>query len=325
MEQIEKLKIIPLKEILDAQENMLETISNTPLVKLNLEIPNKEIYLKLENLQPVGSFKVRGAYNALTQLSKHQNLSRGVFTSSAGNFALGLQSAAKRLNIPCQILCPDNTPEVKINSIIAMDGDVSRLTYDKWWEVMISGKHSESKGVFIHPCCHKDVMAGNGVIGLEILRDLPDVSSIVCSYGEGGHALGIASAVKQLKPDIDVFACEVSTAPPLSESLRVGYPTVVQNFGKSFVDGMNGKAMFPCMWNLVKNLLKDTVVLSLEQICNALRMMIIKNHIVAEGAGAAPVAAALTDKIPNGKIVCVISGGNIDLEVLQTILNGKVP
>ena len=268
---------------------------------------------------------MRGAYNALTQLSKYQDLSKGVLTSSAGNFALGLQWAARRLDIPCQILCPDNIPEVKINSIIAMDGDILRLEYEKWWTVMMSGKYSESKGVFIHPCCHKDVMAGNGVIGLEILRDLPDVSSIVCSYGGGGHALGIASAVKQLKPDIDVFACEVSTAPPLSESLRVGYPAVVQNFRKSFVDGMNGKAMFPCMWNLVKNLLKDTVVLSLEQICDALRMMIIKNHIVAEGAGAAPVAAALTDKIPNGKIVCVISGGNIDLEVLQTILNGKVP
>lgn len=324
MEKLSDLKIIPLEDILKAQQIALPEILNTPMVKLNVDIPNKEIYLKLENLQPVGSFKIRGAYNALKNLDKNAT-ENGVYTSSAGNFAQGLAWSAKKAGVKCDIICPLTTPQVKIDGIKRLNGNVIQTSHEEWWNIMMSGKREGTEGTFIHPCCDFNVMAGNGVIGLEILKEEPDLDTVICSYGGGGHSIGISSALRQTNPDVKVFACEVETAAPLFESLQAKQPVLVQNFQRSFVDGMNGQSMFPCMWNLATALLKNSIVLSVKEICNALKIIAIKNKLLTEGAAAATVAAALTDQIPDGKIVCVLSGGNIDTSKLTTILNGGIP
>lgn len=325
MDMLTELKIIPIENILKAQEIAPSEILNTPLVKLNINIPHKEIYLKLENLQPVGSFKIRGAYNALKHLTTSNTKEHGVYTSSAGNFAQGLAWAAKKSGIKCDIICPMSTPQVKIDGITALSGNVIKTSHQEWWNIMTSGKYEGANGTFIHPCCDFNVMAGNGVIGLEILKQMPDVDTVVCSYGGGGHSIGIASALRQQCPNVKIFPCEVNTAAPLHESLQAKQPVSVQTFRSSFVDGMNGRSMFPCMWNLATSLLENSIVLSEKEICDALSLILLKNKLLTEGAAAATVAAALSDKIPNGKIVCVLSGGNIDALKLVTILNGGIP
>ena len=293
-------------------------------MKLNCDIPNKEIYLKLENLQSVGSFKVRGAYNALINLTEEDS-KNGVHTSSIGNFAHGLAWCANMLNIPFSVIIPIGVSKVKINAVQNFGCKVIEIDYDDWWNVIMTGKYNDMDGVFIHPSCDENVMAGNGVIGLEIIDMVPDVDTIICPYGGGGNSVGIASAVKQCHPNVKVYACEVETATPLSTSFKAGKPVVLERFKKSFVEGMNGRAMVPCMWNLATNLITGSVVTTLREICDALKMLALKNHIIAEGAGAATVAAAMSAEIPDGKIVCVVSGGNIDLETLNIILQGDVP
>lgn len=333
MEELSALDIIPLQDILTAKDSAPTEISNTPVIPLHKIVKNKKIYLKLENVQPVGSFKVRGAYNAISHLRGKRinntedktSSNSGVYTSSAGNFAQGLCWAANTLSIPVQVIVPENVARVKLNAIKNFDADIITLPYNDWWNVMLTGKQEKTDGMYIHPCCNKTVMAGNGVIGLEILQQVPDVDSIVCAYGGGGHSLGIASAVKHVRPDTKVYACEVETATPLFTSFQNGRPVVLDKYESSFVDGMNGKAMFPCMWNMACHLLSGSVVTSLREICDALKTLCIDNHVVSEGAGAATVAAAMKDEIPGGSIVCVVSGGNIDTGKLVTILNGDIP
>lgn len=322
MDALSKLSIIPFDEILAAKKTAPSEIRDTPLVKLNLDVPNKEIYLKLENLQPVGSFKIRGAFNALVN---RKHTTDGVFTSSAGNFAQGLAWAAAKRNIKCDVVVPDTASPLKIEAIKRYGGNVIKVPYNAWWSVMMSEKYDGLHGSFIHPCCDRSVIAGNGVIGFEIIEALPDVDAIVCSYGGGGHSLGISSAVKHVNPHVKVYACEAETAAPLSASLAAGKAVVLEKHKPSFVDGMNGKAMFPCMWNLAKHLLDGAIITTLREICDALKLLVANNHIVSEGAGAATVAAALSESVPNGKIVCVISGGNIDLERLKIILSDEIP
>jgi len=293
------------------------------LVRFNRTDTLAQIYLKLENLQPIGSFKLRGAGNAMS-LAEEECLANGVYTASMGNMAQGVAWNAKRLGIPCSIIVPDNAPEAKLKAIDRLGGKIIRVSFEEWWQVLMTGKYEGITGHFIHPVCDPHVIAGHGTIGIEILEDLPDVDAVIIPFGGGALSSGIASAIRALKPDTKLFACEVETAAPLHLSFQSGKPCEV-DYKRSFVEGIGGKSVLPQMWPLVSKLLDGSLVMSLKEIADAIRMLIEFNSVVAEGAGAAPVAAALAGKAGMGKVACVVSGGNIDADKLATILNGQIP
>ena len=314
---------ISIEEIRAAQTRIAGSAIRTPLVPFFKKETPAQIYLKLENLQPIGSFKLRGAGNAIRLVEK-EILTQGVYTASMGNMAQGVAWHARRLGIPCSVVVPDNAPEAKLNAIRRLGGEIIKVTYEEWWNVLTSGKYEGIQGYFIHPVTDPMVIAGNGTIGIEILEDLPDVDAVVIPYGGGALSSGIALAIRALKPDTKIFACEVETAAPLALSLKSGRACEV-DFKRSFVDGIAGKSVLSEMWPLVSKLLDGSLVMSLEEIADAIRMLIEYNSVVAEGAGATPVAAALAGKAGTGKVVCVVSGGNIDADKLATILNGQIP
>ncbi len=309
---------IPLKEIQAAAARIADTAVRTPLLRLPIEDAPAEIYLKLENLQPIGSFKLRGAGNAMA-LASRDDLARGVYTASAGNMAQGVAFCAARLGIPCHVVVPNHAPETKLAAVRRLGGEIVKVSFDRWWDVIVTGKFAGLEGLFIHPVSNPDVMAGNGTIGLEILDDLPDVDAVVIPYGGGGLSSGIASTLRALKPDTRLFAVEVETAAPLAASLRAGAPVEVE-YTPSFVDGIGGKSVLPEMWGRVRELLDDSLVVSLDEIRAALSLLAERQRVIAEGAGAASVAAALAGKAGGGKVVCVVSGGNIEREILANIL-----
>jgi threonine dehydratase len=276
--------------------------------------------LKLENLQPIGSFKIRGAANAMAHISP-QDLGRGVVTASAGNMAQGVAWCARKLGIPCTVIAPETAPETKIRAIERLGGRVLKVPYDAWWRAFEERCYPGVQGVFIHAFDDLNVMAGNGTIGLEIFEDLPDVDTLVIPWGGGGLACGIASAVRELKPSARIFAAEVATAAPLTASLKAGSPQVIEP-QRSFVDGVGGKSVFPKMFDLAKQLLDGVWAADVDQVTGALRLMAERNRIIAEGAGATPVACALASAAA-GKIACVVSGGNIDLPRLAEIFGTK--
>ncbi len=317
------LEPIPLNEIDAARERITPYIIQTPLVPLNVADAPAEIYLKLENLQAIGSFKIRGASNAMA-LSDPEQLKQGVVTASAGNMAQGVAFQARRLGIPCTVIAPDHAPAAKTDAIKQLGGKVIKVPFAEWWRVLGARHYPGVEGVFIHPVSDPAVMAGNGTIGLEILEQHPDVDAVVIPYGGGGLSSGIASAIRVLKPAVKIYAAEVETAAPLSASLAAGKPVEV-DYTPSFVDGIGSGALLPEMWSLVKKLLDGALVSSLAEIANAIRLLHKHNQVIAEGAGAASVAAALAGKAGNGKVVCVVSGGNIDADKLTKILQGKLP
>lgn len=313
---------IPLDEIRAAQQRIAGSAIRTLLVRLNVDDAPAEIYLKLENLQPIGSFKLRGAGNAMA-LASREELAKGVYTASAGNMAQGVAWNARRLGIPCTVIVPDHAPETKLAAITRLGGDIIKLPFDEWWQVIVTHRYEGQEGLFIHPVSDPAVMAGNGTIGLEILDDLPDVDAIIVPYGGGGLSSGIASAIRALKPDTKVFACEVETAAPFSASLAAGAPQNI-TYTPSFVDGIGSGGVLAEMWPLVSQLLDGSLVVSLAEVAAAVRLLIERNRVVAEGAGATPVAAALAGKAGSGKVVCVVSGGNIDSQKLVKILKGEL-
>ncbi len=317
------LEPITLQEIHAAKKRISGLHLRTPLVRFHIEDAPPEIYLKLENLQPIGSFKLRGAGNAI-QLADPQQLSRGVITASAGNMAQAVAWNARRLGIACTVVVPDHAPEAKLNAVRRLGANIIPVPFAEWWNVMETHHFEGLDGFFIHPVCDRNVIAGNGTIGLEIMEDLPDVNAILVPYGGGGLSSGIASAVKGLKPDARVFACEVETAAPLAASLAAGKPVVI-DYTPSFVDGIGGKSLLPEMWPMVRQLLNGSIVVTLDQVAGSIRLLAERNHIIAEGAGAAPVAAALTGKAGTGKVVCVVSGGNINSPLLARILMENKP
>lgn len=294
----------------------------TPLVHFNVDSAPAEIYLKLENLQPIGSFKIRGAANAMARLSP-EKLARGVLTASAGNMAQGVAWCARSLGIPCTVIAPETAPETKINAIERLGGRVIKVPFAEWWRAFEERSFPGVEGAFIHAFDDPDVMAGNGTIALEILEDLPDVEAIVIPWGGGGLTCGIASVVRELRPQCKIFAAEVETAAPLSASLSAGTPTEVE-YQPSWVDGIGAKAVFPQMFERARKLIDGSLVADLNSVAGALRLLITHNHIVAEGAGACPVAGALSGKAGTGKIVCIVSGGNIDAAKLIRILNHEL-
>jgi threonine dehydratase len=309
---------IPLADIQAARSRIAGSAIRTPLVRLNLDDAPAEIYLKLENLQPIGSFKLRGAGNAMA-LADPDELAQGAITASAGNMAQGVAWIARKLGIPCTVIAPDHAPKTKLDAISRLGAEFILVPFAEWWQVLLTRRFGDLQGFFIHPVSDLAVMAGNGTIGLEILEDLPDVDAVTVPYGGGGLSSGIASALKALKPDTRVYAAEVDTAAPLVASLAAGSPQEV-TYTPSFVDGSGGKTVLAEMWPYVSHLLDGSVVSSLDQVKNALRLLLERNRVLAEGAGAVPVAAALSGQAGGGKIVCVVSGGNIDLSTLRDIL-----
>ncbi len=309
---------IPLEAIQAAAARIADSVVRTPLLGLPLADAPAEIYLKLENLQPIGSFKLRGASNAMA-LASRSELARGVYTASAGNMAQGVAWRAARLGIPCQVVVPDHAPETKLAAVRRLGGEIIKVPFDRWWEVIVTGEFAGLEGLFIHPVSNPDVMAGNGVIGLEILEDLPDVDAVVIPYGGGGLSAGIASALRALKPATRIYAVEVETAAPLAASLSAMAPVKV-DYTPSFVDGIGGVSVLPEMWPRARDLLDDSLVVSLAEIRAAIRLLAERQRVIAEGAGAASVAAALAGKAGDGKVVCVVSGGNIEREILAGIL-----
>ena len=315
--------MIPLDEIRRARERIADVAIRTPLVRLDVD-SDAEIWLKLELLQPVRSFKVRGAGNAILQASNDE-LAGGVWTTSAGNMAQGVAYLARIRGIPATIVVPDTAPRTKLEAIERYGGRLVPVPYDEWWQTMGTGRHEGVDGLFVHPFDDDQVIAGNGTIGLELLEDLDDFDTVVVPYGGGGLITGIASAVKPERPDVRVIAAEPVTGAPATASLAAGRRTEVE-FTPSFVDGAGGHEVFENMWRRTEKLMDGGIALSLEETAAAIRLLAERTRVIAEGAGALPVAAALSGRLAGArKLVCIVSGGNIDPSVLSRILVGEQP
>jgi threonine dehydratase len=313
---------IPLEAIRAARAHVAGAAMRTPLVRLDVDAPC-EIFLKLENLQPIGSFKLRGASNAIAQAPRAA-LARGVWTASAGNMAQGVAWQARHQGLQCTVVAPDHAPETKLAALDRLGARVIKIPFAEWFEILRSHSYPGMDGFFIHPVSDPAVMAGNGTIGLEILEDLHDVDAVVIPYGGGGLSCGIASAVKALKPDTKIYAAEVETAAPFAAALAAGSPQTIP-YTASFVDGISSPFVLPEIWPLARKLLDGSLVVTLADVAAAVRLLVERSHVVAEGAGAASAAAALPGRAGNGKVVCIVSGGNIDPRKLATILAGSIP
>jgi threonine dehydratase len=314
---------ISLSAIREAQNRLSDTVFRTPLVPLNADDSPAEIFLKLENLQPIGSFKLRGAGNAM-QLAKKEQLQKGVWTVSAGNWAQGVAWYARLLGVKCMVVVPESAPETKITAIERLGARVVFAPFDDCLQIFRSRSYKGMEGFFLDDFSEPAVRAGHGTIGLEILEELPEVDAVVIPYGGGGLSCGIAPGLRALRPDTKVYACEVETGAPLAASLAAGKPVEIDHT-PSFVDGISTPFLNPGMWELASQLLDGSLVVGLEEVASAIRILAERNCIIAEGAGAVSVAAALTGKAGSGKVVCVISGGNIDKSKLVRIFQGKVP
>lgn len=310
-----------LDEIRAARERIRGLALRTPL--LRLPIDDADIHLKLETLQPIGSFKIRGAGNAMRSAPRDL-LARGVYTASAGNMAQGVAWCAREMGIPCTVVVPDDAPRAKLDAIERLGARARLVPFAEWWKVLEEHRYPGLDGLFVHPVADPAVVAGNGTIGLEILEDLPDVDAVLVPFGGGGLSGGIASAIQAEKPGVPVYACEIETAAPLAASWAAGQPSSINRI-PSFVDGIGGKSVLPEMWDLIRSVLAGPIVVSLEEAAAAVRLLVARARVVAEGAGAVPVAAALAGRAGRGRLVCVVSGGNIDPQKLATILTGDLP
>jgi threonine dehydratase len=314
--------VIPLAEMRAARERIAGAAIRTPLVRLNADAP-AEIWLKLENLQPIGSFKIRGASNRMALASKAE-LAKGVWTASAGNMAQGVAWNARRLGIPCTVVVPEGAPATKLAAVERLGGKVVPVPHDEWFDTFRTHKREGIEGLFVHAFSDDAVMAGNGTIGLEILEDLSDVDAVVVPFGGGGLSGGIASALRALSPRTKVYAAEADTSAPLLASLTKGEATEIDH-KRTFVDGIGGPRVFPEMFTIAKELLAGSLLASLDEIAAAIRLLVERNRVVAEGAAGAAVAAALAGRAGTGKVVAIVSGGNIDTKTLATILEGRTP
>ena len=314
-----------LGEIEDARKRLAGLAVRTPLLRLSIPDSRStlpELFLKMENLQPIGSFKIRGAGNAMRRLDAVA-LRDGVCTASAGNMAQGVAWCAREMGVACRVIVPDQAPAAKTGAVKALGAEVIPVPFADWWRVMETHDTRGVPGSFIHPVENDDVMAGNGTIALEILEDLPEVSTVIVPFGGGGLIGGIGAGLRALKPACRVLAAEVATAAPLRASLDAGEARAMTRT-PSFVDGIGGSSVLPAMWPLVRQVVQESLVTGLDEIADAIRLLASRARIVAEGAGGASVAAALKHQL-HGPIVCVVSGGNIDPAVLAKILGGDVP
>jgi threonine dehydratase len=312
-----RVRHIPISAIEEARQHVYEAAIRTPLVRLELPFAatnenTPEIYLKLEVLQPIGSFKIRGAWNAVRALSPEQ-LQQGVWTVSAGNAAQGVAFAARRAAAPCSVMVMDTAPQTKIASIERLGARIVRATYDECWKTVEQHASNRMQGTFVHPFDDDRFIAGNGTAGLEILEDLPDVDAVIAPLGGGGLLAGIGSALRARRPDVKVFAAEPETAAPLSTSFACGGPRYFDNWTASFVDGAGGKSVLTTMWPILRHVVDESIVVTLDDVRAAMRHAAERVHVIAEGAAGCAVAAAMSGRAGTGKIVAVVSGGNVDL------------
>jgi threonine dehydratase len=312
--------VISLDDIRRARDVIAGVAVRTPLVRLDVD-GDAEIWLKLEVLQPVRSFKIRGAGNAILQATDGE-LAGGVFTASAGNMAQGVCVAARLRGVPATIVVPEHAPQAKLDAIARYGGRAIKVSYDEWWNTMITGRYEGLDGMFVHPVDDDRVMAGNGTIGLELLDH--DFDTVIVPWGGGGLFTGIASAVKAERPDVQMWVAEPDTAAPVTASRAAGEPVEVE-YAPSFVDGSGARALIPRVWELGNRYIDGSLALTLDETAAALRLVAERTRVIAEGAGALPVAAALSGRVPGKKIVCIVSGGNIDTGVLARILEGETP
>jgi threonine dehydratase len=311
------MREIPISAVEDARRHVYEAAVRTPLIRLDLPLPSNdrspvEVFLKLEALQPIGSFKIRGAWNAVRALSVEQ-LERGVWTVSAGNAAQGVAFAARRAGAPCSVMVMDTAPQTKIAAIERLGARIVRATYDECWKTVEQHASDRMDGTFVHPFDNDRFIAGNGTAGLEILEDLPDLDAVIAPLGGGGLLAGIGAVLRARKPDVKIFAAEPETAAPLFTSFARGRASYFDNWTASFVDGAGGKSVLPTMWPLLRSVVDESVVVSLDEVRAAMKRTADRVHVIAEGAAACAVAAALSGRAGEGKIVAVVSGGNIDL------------
>jgi threonine dehydratase len=308
---------ISLDTIRDAAPLVYQAAFRTPLVRLDLPsaVRSPEIFLKLETLQPIGSFKIRGAQNAISRLGRDE-LAQGVWTVSAGNAAQGVALAARLAGAPCSVMVMDTAPETKLKSIERLGATIVKATYDECWQTVEQHRSDRMRGRFVHPFDDDDFISGNGTIGLEIVEDVPDVDAVVAPLGGGGLLAGIACALDALRPSARVYAAEPETAAPLSVSLRQGAASRFDGWQPSFVDGAGGKSVLDTMWPLLRQWVDDSIVVTLDEAARAMRLVADRVHVVSEGAAACAVAAALSPSMADAghrKVVAVVSGGNIDL------------
>ena len=308
--------MISLDEIRRAQERLGDDVLRTPLVRFD-----ERIWLKLENLQPIGSFKLRGALSAVRAAAPSE-LAAGVVTASAGNMAQGVAWAAREAGVRATIIAPDAAPRAKLDAVERLGGEIITVPHEVWWQTMVDRRYEGVDGLFVHPVEDEAVMAGNGTIGLELCEDLAeDFDEVIIPWGGGGLATGIASAVRALRPGVRIVTAEPETAAPLAASLRAGEPTAIE-FTPSFVDGAGGRALLPTMWEHAHGLVDEAVAVPLDDVAEAVRLLAARTRVVAEGAGALALAAAQRRE---GRIVCIVSGGNIDAAVLARVLEGETP
>jgi threonine dehydratase len=309
---LEPVKPITLAEIRQARERIAKTILRTPLVRLELGSDKPDIRLKLENLQPINAYKLRGAANAVAMLSDADRR-RGVWTISAGNAGQGVAYAARAAGVPCTVVAIETAPAAKIERMKALGAKLILVPYATAWKTLDERAYPGAEGTFIHPFDDDHFIAGHATMGLEILEDAPDVAAVIASIGGGGLITGVGSALKALKPEVKIWGAEPETAAPMAQSLAAGSPQAFKEWKASFVDGAGGQSVFPRMWQRMKPLVDGSIVVTLEETRRAMRLMAEKARVIAEGAGALPLAAALTGKAGRGPIVAIVSGGNIDL------------
>src|SRR3954453_18465840 len=319
---IEPVRPITLQDIREARQRIAGTAVRTPLVKLQLGAEFPDIRLKLENLQPINAYKLRGAANAVAMLSDEER-KRGVWTISAGNVGQGVAYAARKAGVPSTVVAIETSPVAKLERMRALGAKLITVAYEVAWRALEDRAYPGADGTFIHPFDDDNFIAGHATMGLEILEDAPDTAAVIGAIGGGGLITGVGSAIKALKPDTKVWGAEPETAAPAALSFEKGSPQVFEKWQASFVDGAGGQSMFPRMWERMKPVVDGYIVVSLEETKAAMRMMAEKARVIAEGAGALPLAAALTGKAGNGPIVAIVSGGNIDLKKFSELIGSK--
>ena len=309
---LEPVRPIQLSEIQEARKRIAHTIVRTPLIRLELGPDFPDIRLKLENLQPISAYKLRGAANAVALLPDSER-GRGVWTISAGNAGQGVAYAARQAGVPCAVVVIETAPKSKLERMCALGAKLIPVSYEVAWKALDARSFPGADGTFIHPFDDDNFIAGHGTMGLEILEDAPDTAAVIASIGGGGLITGVGSAIKALNPEIKILGVEPETAAPAALSFKKNSPQVFPNWKASFVDGAGGQSMFPRMWERIKPVVDDCFVVSLEETKKAMRLMAEKARAISEGAGALPLAAALSGKAGEGPIIAIVSGGNIDL------------
>ncbi|MEY2498389.1 MAG: threonine dehydratase [Verrucomicrobiota bacterium] len=317
---LEPVRPIELAEIKEARTRIADTIVRTPLIRLELGPGYPDIRLKLENLQPINAYKLRGAANAVAMLSDSER-KRGVWTISAGNAGQGVAYAARRAGVPCTVVVIETAPASKIERMKALGARLVPVPYDVAWKALEERSYAGVEGTFVHPFDDHNFIAGHATMGLEILEDAPDTVAVIAAIGGGGLITGVGSAMKALRPEIKIWGAEPETAAPAALSFENGSPQVFKDWKQSFVDGAGGQSVFPRMWERMKPIVDGYIVVTLEETKKAMRLMAEKARIISEGAGALPLAAALTGKAGQGPIVAIVSGGNIDLKKFSELIS----